>query len=223
MELVHKKTYYHIQREKIWNTGEEHFVGGEKNRYCSFFDLYGQNYQDANSGALFPPIEVADYILNYLGTGEKNAETARIFSYDTIAVVRLLRDIIGNYTRYVRETIFEEVRREFFPSYPSRQKGMWVISDEKYVPYWYKTLGMNRDSVIFELELTGKIHEANHASIRLTTNSINFVRKQAFKYWIGDDIIVNKEIGYECIFEGFVKATSEKNIVVVSIDTYANF
>jgi ABC-type proline/glycine betaine transport system ATPase subunit len=30
MELVHKKTYYHIQREKIWNTGEEHFAGSEK-------------------------------------------------------------------------------------------------------------------------------------------------------------------------------------------------
>ncbi|MDR0602768.1 MAG: DUF2441 domain-containing protein [Bacteroidales bacterium] len=204
MELVHKRTYYHIQREKIWNINEEHFAGNNKNRYCSFFDSCGQNYQDANSGVLFPPTEVADYILDYLITGKKDAEIAHTFSYNPITVVRLLRDIVWNNARYIRETVFEEVRQEFFPSYPSRQKGIWVISDKKYIPYWYKKLGMNRDSVIFELELTGKIHEANHASIRLTTNSLNFIRKQAFKYWIGDDIIANKEIGYECIFEGFV-------------------
>jgi hypothetical protein len=204
MDLVYKKTYYHIQREKTWNIGEEYFVGNEKNHYCSFFDLYGQNYQDENSGVLFHPNEVADYILDYLITGKKNDEIARTFSYDTIAIVRLLKDIIWNNARYIREMVFEEVRQEFFPSYPSRQRGIWVISEKKYVPYWYKTLGMNRDSVVFELALTGKIHEANHASIKLTTNSINFIRKQAFKYWIGDDIIVNKEIGYECIFEGFV-------------------
>jgi hypothetical protein len=68
---VYKKTYYHIQREKIWNVGEEYFVGNEKNRYYSFFEFNGQNYHDKSSDLYFPPTEVADYILDYLITGKK--------------------------------------------------------------------------------------------------------------------------------------------------------
>jgi hypothetical protein len=77
------------------------------------------------------------------------------------------------------------------------------MSDKDDIPYWIKTLGANKNSLVFEVMLTGKIHEANHWDIRLTTNSFNGIRKQAFNYWMTDKV-TKSEIGNECIFEGFV-------------------
>jgi hypothetical protein len=213
MKLVHNKIYYHIQVVKTWNIGEEHFVGLSKNNYCSYFDTNGHNYQDKQSGMLLSPNQVADYVLDYLRTGEKNSDIEGSFSYDIEVILILLNDIVRNYSRYIREYLFEEVRQEFFPNYPSRQKGIWVISNIEHILYWLKTLGANKDSIVFEVELSGKIHEANHASIKLTTNSFNGIRKQAFKYWLGDDNMrTHNQIGNECIFEGFVKV---KNIIPI--------
>ena len=59
----------------------------------------------------------------------------------------------------------------------------------------------------FKVELSGKIHEANHTHIKLTTNSFNGIRQQAFRYWMAEDWNSN-QIGDECIFEGFLKVNN---------------
>jgi len=208
MELISKKTYYHIQRKQIWNVGESHFIGNEVNNYFNYFDKNGHNYEDKHSGKLFNPNYIADCMLQYIETGYKDPSVSPFFSYDSAETIRLLRDIIWNYSRYLREILFEEVRQEFFPSYPSRKKGIWVISKKEHIPYWIKTIGATTDdSVVFEVELSGKIHEANHTHIKLTTNSFNGIRQQAFRYWMTEDWNSN-QIGDECIFEGFLKVNN---------------
>ena len=204
MELVKDKIYYHIQRIPEWNVGETYFMGLEKNKYCGFFDLYGHNFEDPVTKQLFHPNKAADFLIEYFNTGEKNKETSKVFSYDIPFTIKSLRDVIWNYSRFLREMLFEEIRIQFFPDYPSRQRGCWVISDENDILYWIKTLGASKESAVFKVSLTGKIHEANHISLKLSTNSFNSIRKQAFNYWMTTET-VQSDIGNECIFEGYIK------------------
>jgi len=220
MEIVKNQPFYHIQRNRTWNVGQTYFIGQEKNNYCKYFDLYAHNYEDKKSGIPFHPNLIADSMLEYLETGEKNPTIAPYFSFDSSETIRLLRDIIWNYSRYLREALFEEVRQEFFPSYPSRQKGAWVISKKEHIPYWLKTLGASSDSVVFEVELSGKIHEANHSHIKLTTNSFNGIRQQSFTYWMAEKGLQDY-IGDECIFEGFLKVKSIIPIEELEISEYS--
>ncbi|MDR2027523.1 MAG: DUF2441 domain-containing protein, partial [Prevotellaceae bacterium] len=203
MELVKDKTFYHIQKEPSWKVGETHFAGLNKNYYLDFFDENGHNFEDPVTKKIMHPNKVAEFLIEYLQTGHKDEDIINDYSYNTIFTLRVLNDIIWNYSRYILELLYEEIRRDFFPSYPSRTRGIWVMSDKNDIPYWIKTLGANKDSSIFEVVLTGKIHEANHWDIRLTTNSFNGIRKQAFNYWMTDKV-TKSEIGNECIFEGFV-------------------
>jgi hypothetical protein len=203
MELIKDKTFYHIQKKPSWKVGETHFVGLNKNYYLDFFDKNGHNFEDPVTKKIMHPNKTAEFLIEYLQTGHKDKDIINDYSYDTIFTVRVLNDIIRNYSRYILELLYEEIRKDYFPSYPSRTRGIWVMSDKDDIPYWIKTLGANKDSLVFEVMLTGKIHEANHWDIRLTTNSFNGIRKQAFKYWMTDKV-TKSEIGNECIFEGFV-------------------
>lgn len=203
MELIKDKTYYHIQRFPTWEKGQVYFIGLEKNNYCSFFDVYGHNFEDPVTKKVYNPSVAAEHFIEYFETGKKKKETLSSYSYDITFIIRALRDAILNYSRYLRELLFEEVRLNFFPNYPSRQRGIWVISDKDDIPYWIRTIGANQESSVFEVLLTGKIHEANHKSIKLTTNSFNGIRKQAFSYWMTEKVS-KSDIGNECIFEGTV-------------------
>lgn len=66
MELISKKTYYHIQRKQTWNVGESHFIGNEVNNYFNYFDKNGHNYEDKHSGKLFNPNYIVDCMLQYI-------------------------------------------------------------------------------------------------------------------------------------------------------------
>lgn len=105
-----------------------------------------------------------------------------------------------------REFIFEEVRKEFFPSHPSRQKCLWVINSEdpNAFEYWKNTLGTS-DKVL-RVQLTGKIHKANPQYLNLTADNLNKVRQNAFHYWTGTRGDRPEE---EILFEGFVNVLEE--------------
>lgn len=205
MEIVKNKTYYHIQRQRRWELGQKHFIGLHENEYCAFFNDNAHNYEDKNTHKVFSLPAIMEAMVNYLETGEKDPQIEPYFSFDPLNTIKLMRKVIMNYSRYIREFLFEEVRKEHFPTYPSRKNGIWVISKREHIAYWINTLGVDEKGVVYEVELTGKIHEANHMSIKLTTNSFNGIRQQAYKYWLTDSSeLVESKIGDECIFEGFL-------------------
>lgn len=213
MEIVKNKIYYHVQRERRWELGQKHFIGLCENEYCAFFNDNAHNYEDKNTHKVFSLPAVMETMVHYLETGEKDSQFVPYFSFDPLDTIKLMRKVIMNYSRYIREFIFEEVRKEHFPIYPSRKNGMWVISKREHVAYWIKTLGVDEKSVVYEVELTGKIHEANHMNIKLTTNSFNGIRQQAYQYWLTDPSdIVESKIGDECIFEGLLMVKNIHNI-----------
>src|SRR5690606_13648806 len=96
---------------------------------------------------------------------------------------------------------FEEVRSDYFPSLPSRIRCLWVIEpdeDNKSLKYWYNQLG--RKGRIYQINLTGKIHKVNQEYLTINTNSMNYLRQQAFKYWSGASGTHQHEC--EILFEG---------------------
>lgn len=110
------------------------------------------------------------------------------------------RRALGHTSKVIRELIFEEVRKEFFPSHPSRQKGLWVIKldDPGSLNYWKETL---KGDKIFKVQLTGKIHTANQQYLIPTTENLNKIRQNAFHYWTGTSGARAEE--QETLFEGF--------------------
>ncbi|WP_237172632.1 DUF2441 domain-containing protein [Paenibacillus lutimineralis] len=111
----------------------------------------------------------------------------------------------------MREVVFEEVRAEMFPDYPSRQRGLWVMPmDSKPFIYWWGNLG--REGKLFSVKLTGKLHRANQDFLILNTRPLNVLRENAIKYWSGDG--AQNSYQAEILFEGDVEVLEEINYTV---------
>jgi hypothetical protein len=119
----------------------------------------------------------------------------------------------GHYMKLVRELTFEEVRKDFFPSFPSRTRCLWVVPDNNdTLEYWWKELNVDGcEKVLLKLSLTGKIFKANQQHLALNqTFSLDFMRQKAFRYWSGTSGENPNET--EILFEGFSNVLSvEKN------------
>ncbi|WP_197214931.1 DUF2441 domain-containing protein [Cytobacillus firmus] len=117
--------------------------------------------------------------------------------------------IAGHYMKVARELIFEEVRNEFFPSFPSRTRCLWVMPDnQETFKYWWNELQVEgSNQVLLKLNLTGKVFEANQQHLKLDqTFSLDFMRQKAFRYWSGSAGDNPAEI--ELLFEGFAHVVS---------------
>ena len=98
---------------------------------------------------------------------------------------------------YIRERVFEDVRKELFPHLPSRQKCLW-ISEEKQLPYW-RTISPELHKTILELELDGNIFCADDYWLQANTLSSIEYTERAKHYWAGE--IVSEE-HLEYLFSG---------------------
>ena len=138
--------------------------------------------------------------------GQQKNRFFEVFDYLTVPVqqgnIHSYSNALGHTTKTIRELSFEEIRKEFFPAHPSRQRGIWVIKPDKdSLDYWKNELG-SADQII-KVQLTGKIHKANQEYLKATTDSLNTIRQRAFHYWTGTSgaNIVEEEI----LFEGFAE------------------
>jgi hypothetical protein len=114
-----------------------------------------------------------------------------------------IQNALNHTQKIIRELVFEEVRKEFFPSHPSRQRCLWVIraDEENSLNYWKEELG-HYDRIL-KVNLTGKIHRANQEFLHLTTDNLNVIRQRAFHYWTGTTGRSPEE--EEILFEGFAE------------------
>lgn len=121
--------------------------------------------------------------------------------------IESIKNTLNHTTKVIRELIFEEVRKEFFPSHPSRQRCLWVINAENdnSLNYWINTLG-TADKIL-RVKLTGKIHVANQEFLNLTTENLNKIRQNSFHYWTGTSGVRLEE--EEILFEGFAEVIEE--------------
>lgn len=200
---VEKVIYYHIERGSQWSIGETRFVGREKNNFMKYYDVENITMQDPTCNKYYGINQIAGGMIQYINNNQKPPFLASFYHFDANQTVKELNDALCTYLRLVREFIFEEVRKEFFPNLPSREKCMWVIPNNiQALKYWWDTLG--RNGQIVKLELAGKIHQANQQYLELNTNSLDYLRMQAFKYWSATS--GTNPIEEECLFEGFATA-----------------
>lgn len=209
MRKIYKEEYLHIQRKHglelyQWNTGDQMFIGTEKNDFSKYFELRGKSIVNP-SGYGYNVNETAEIMLRHMEDGLRIPDFD-FYHYDPKLTIKELLDSLYYYVRLVRELIFEEVRIEKFPEYPSRQKGIWVIpNNPESLKYWRTQL--QGEAKVFKVQLTGIIHQASDEYLRPTTNSLSYWREMAMRYWSGVPGKHNHE--EECLFEGYVEVLNE--------------
>ncbi|MCM3736247.1 DUF2441 domain-containing protein [Bacillus cytotoxicus] len=97
------------------------------------------------------------------------------------------------YWHFARESTFEEVRREYFPCLPSRQKCLYVTSQDN-LKYWLETFKHTEYQVV-EVQITGNLFECDASLIEGNPIAISKVRDNAMRYWQGE-IVNSSKIEY---------------------------
>lgn len=215
MQIIENEVYYHIQREtghmrRQWQVGQKFFFGNEKNDFFKFYDYTGKSVEDPETMVRYDINTFGKETINYYKTGEKVKEFDYFYKYNFVGAMEGMQSTLEHYIKLVREIVFEEIRKDFFPGLPSRQKGIWVIpNEEDALKYWGVTLGGGK---LLKLNLTGKIHRANQEYLNMNTRPLDYYRQQAFRYWSGTSGKNKQE--EECLFEGFVEVLEELKLTV---------
>lgn len=117
-------------------------------------------------------------------------------------------DRLTEYLLYIRESLFEEVRQQYFPQCPSRQKSIWLIPhNENSLSFWKEALRVNELNIpyqVLELVCSGNIFYGNEKYLKTSPElTFNNYRQYAFNYWNGSDTNLKENIDVECIFSGY--------------------
>lgn len=194
------QTLFHIHRigswSDRWKVGSTIFWGQkETNNFNRWYDdtFFAKDFDDGD-GKLFAKTALNKFLSLPDAYKQKN--------YDEI--VRFAHHVINEQSIFIRETLFEEVRNNYFPQLPSRKTCIWVCEKEA-VSYWWSKIDGNKK--IFQLEVTGTLHKADQKHLINDTLPHNQTRTNAFNYWTGAD--GNKPIEEELLFEGAIKVLKE--------------
>ncbi|WP_416729213.1 DUF2441 domain-containing protein [Fictibacillus sp. JL2B1089] len=125
MKLIENEYYYHIQRAQTnqWEIGKTYFIGKEKNEFVSHFDTTD----------VYCPNDLHQSILTLLNKNEDVPNDMLIYTLNNYL------NVSNHYKKLAREYVFEEVRADFFPNLPSRQKCLWVMPvNEEILSYWWQ-------------------------------------------------------------------------------------
>ncbi|WP_027626267.1 DUF2441 domain-containing protein [Clostridium lundense] len=197
---VKNEIYYHIHRIDQWQgewKANSVIYWGQKelNNFNKFYNNHGFTTNLTNGmGYLYGRKALRNFL--------KQPESFQIQNYREIIQQALI--IIKEQCIFTRETIFEEVRGNYFPSLPSRKTCLWVCTKDS-LPYWWSAL--NGTKKIFKLELTGIMHKADEKYLICDTLSHDEIRANAFNYWTGSDGLNPKK--EELLFEGVIKVLQE--------------
>lgn len=117
--------------------------------------------------------------------------------------IQRLKEISTYYWHFFRETILEEVRKEKYPEYPSRQTGLF-LTDVRSLENWLSVLGYTNYQLV-SMKLNGKLHACDATLIDIHPNNKAVVRELANRYWNGEIVDGSKKVEY--IFEGTAEVT----------------
>lgn len=191
------KDYYHINRlaswspfEK-WKEGAEINIGGESNPYFSFFETQKKEYSvTTDKGDMLIP---GAHFIGCVARNEINSPNT----------ANIANDLIKHFVAYVRELIWEDVRKSEFPHLPSRQRCIWLIPSREGVTFWLNRLGLKgQDFQIARVRLQGRFHVGSDEHLLGDSEPMSLTIKRARQYWLG---IHDSEATQEILFEGRLK------------------
>ena len=200
MQANHDISYYHVNRLAGWSPyplldeGIVLNVGGESNPYFGFFEKYRKTYPvTQNDGSELQVLGVS--FLSAVRSGEVNSTE----------LPNVAHDLAQHLVTFLRELIWEDVRRREFPHLPSRQRCMWLIPSLDGVRFWIARMGVTNDFRVLRLRVQGRIHTASEMHLLGDSVSLEEAIRLARQYWLG---VVEDPVRQEVIFEGRVEVKS---------------
>lgn len=165
-----KPIMYHISDRLDWRIGDT-LICGEK--YNHFWTV---------CATLDPVTTILGESMTYFELFDKcNAlDPAQV---DLADLYKNLKDISKECAFYIREQVFEDVRKQYYPDRPSRQTCLWVTEADQ-LSYW-KTMNENIDRSILTLELDGELFLCDDYWLKANTFSSVKYTERAHQYWSG--------------------------------------
>lgn len=168
---IQKNILFHISPKNIWKIGDTIIAGKQENPFW----LACKNYS--------PRIEVNEETISMFTMFDKYPQLD--LTQDTLNYIyQLLKNVSKEMAFYIREQVFEDVRKEFYPKLPSRQKCLW-LSDEDGLSYW-RTMTIGEQQYLLTLELDGNIFCGDEYWLKADTLSSIEYANRAKHYWSGD-------------------------------------
>ena len=115
---VQNKILYHISRKINWNKGDKLVIGENENPFWNFSKNYSPQY--LVNGQPIPVFQMFEQFSNFDLT-QDNIN----FLY------QVLKDVSKETAFCIREQVFENIRKEFYPDLPSRQKCLWLTDHQR--------------------------------------------------------------------------------------------
>lgn len=168
---VDKKLMFHVSHQSNWSVGDVIIAGKKENQFWNICKDYfkevevnGENMSLFKMFDEFPEFDVTKNNMDFL--------------YEN------LKDVSNETAFYIREQVFEDIRKVHYPMLPSRQKCLWVCEEEQ-LPYW-KTMHENQSFKVLTLELNGDLFCGDDYWLTTDTfSSIEYARR-AKHYWSGE-------------------------------------
>ncbi|EQA6229221.1 DUF2441 domain-containing protein [Enterobacter hormaechei] len=107
------------------------------------------------------------------------------------------------FSNYVRELIWENVRKSEFNDLPSRQKCIWLAQGEDNLQFWLSRIGKSsKDINVFKVVPSGILHSADEELLLTDIEPYDETLIKARQYWSG---IITNQNSKEVLFEGSLK------------------
>lgn len=178
-----KENLYHIHRknckDELWKVGNEFEVGLENNIYFNFSINFNSFILINNQK--YPFLNIYDYY--------KKQEDIE----NQINLLNVSKDFINEYQLLIRELGMEEIRKNFYPHLPSRQKCIWLCRKNQ-INYWKKFI--SGEIEIFEVEIFDIPFKSRNSLISLPSDSYNTILDKAQLYWSEKNYVDNEDDEY---------------------------
>ncbi len=132
----------------------------------------------------------------------------RSFIEDFDPITNTCSRTLRYYVEYLRELIFEDVRKSVNKNLPSRISCLWACKEED-IETWKNLWTINKDFKLLKLSLTGEFHEADSRLINSNAWDIKTFEKNARAYWEKTPTGYGGEPQIEVLFEGNVTVLEE--------------
>ncbi len=114
-------------------------------------------------------------------------EAMKGYHLNPILTLNEASDSLGNLMRIVRELVFENIRKEYYPDLPSRHKCIWLIPDDNESFRFWKSILKSKSQRVFKVIVKGKIHRASQKWLVGGTIPLNEIYLMANKFWNSDE------------------------------------
>lgn len=183
MEFLKDGYIYHVVTERKMKLGQKIVFGNHKN---SIYDRV-MNWQ----------------FMNDEGKDSLDIILSKKFDNFTEDDKRTIKNYIYENAMIMREYILEQVRKEKYPSYPSRMSCLYCVRNEKDTQAWIDVFNRLKRPMlqVVKMKANGKIFDGDASFILRDARSLQHKIDLAEKYWqgAGDNPIP------ETLFEGEVE------------------